>query len=65
MQVTIRLTEVMSKRLQVLLDRGLTKTHVLHEALDRYLPLEEDVSVEKKLPPKANNSGRSKNRKRR
>lgn len=48
MQVTVRLSDVMSKRLQKLLDRGLTKTHVLHEALDKYLPLDTEEQAREK-----------------
>lgn len=65
MQVTVRLTEVMSERLQILLDRGLTKTHILHEALDRYLPMDVDSSPAKAPPLKPQQNKRAKSRKRR
>ena len=65
MQVTVRLTDVMSKRLQILLDRGLTKTHVLHEALDQYLPLLEEAQPQKQMPPKQQPTRTNKKRKRR
>ena len=66
MQVTVRLSDVMSKRLQKLLDRGLTKTHVLHEALDKYLPLEiEEQRPEKTESPTKPKLKQQRNRRRR
>lgn len=64
MQVTVRLTDIMSERLQILLDRGLTKTHIMHEALDRYLPVDTGSLPVKVVAAPAQNK-KAKSRKRR
>jgi predicted DNA-binding protein len=64
MQVTVRLTDIMSERLQILLDRGLTKTHIMHEALDRYLPVDAD-SLPVKVVAAPTQNKKAKSRKRR